>query len=211
MVLGMPTKFQRRKALETLPTDLYSSFQGIIRRIRECSSESQVELGIRVLMWLHLAYRPLNLAELQHALAVEKGHTVLEEDNIPSQKRLLDCCLGLVVVDDETLTVRFVHYTLEEYFRKYTSEEFPNGYSSIAETCLTYLNFCELRQHCTDLQSLAEKMNKYVFLEYTALYWGTYVKQQSSDNVKKLAKMVVDHEIGRPPCAVQALYWMLED
>ena len=106
------------------------------------------------------------------------------------------------MVDDETLTVRFVHYTLEEYFRKYTREEFPNGYSSIAETCLTYLNFGELRQHCTDEDTLGKKMNKYVFLNYAALYWGTYVMQQSNDNLIKLAKMIVDHENTGP---VQAL------
>ena len=86
MVLGMPTKFKRRKALETLPTDLYNSFQGIITRIRECPNASQAELGMQVLMWLHFAYRPLKLAELQHALAVEKNHTEFDADYIPHEK-----------------------------------------------------------------------------------------------------------------------------
>ncbi|RPB18343.1 hypothetical protein L211DRAFT_875729, partial [Terfezia boudieri ATCC MYA-4762] len=36
MVLGMTTKAKRRKALESLPTDLYDSFKGVITRIREC-------------------------------------------------------------------------------------------------------------------------------------------------------------------------------
>ena len=128
MVLEMPTKSKRRKALEILPTDLYHSFKDIITRIRECPSASQAELGIQVLMWLHFARRPLKLVELQHALAVESSHTEFDADNIPPQKALLDCCLGLVLIDEETSTVRFVHYTLEEYFQKYTREEFPDGY-----------------------------------------------------------------------------------
>ena len=135
MVLGMPTFSERRVALNALPTDLYDSFQGIITRIRRHPISSQAKLGIQVLMWLHFAYRPLMLKELQHALAVRKCHREFDMGYIPPRKALLDSCLGLVVVDEETMTVRFVHYTLEEYFRKYSKEEFPNGYCSIAETC----------------------------------------------------------------------------
>jgi len=211
MILGMPTKSKRRGSLETLPTDLYDSFQGVIAKIRECPSASQAELGMQVLMWLHFAYRPLKLAELQHALAVEKNHTEFDADNIPPRKALLDCCLGLVKVDKETSTVRFVHYTLEEYFHKYTTAEFTNWSTSIAETCLTYLNFGKLRQHCKDFSSLKENMNKYAFLSYAALYWGTYyVKHQCIDDLTRLANTILDHESKHPPCAIQALYWELD-
>ena len=210
MVLEMPTRSKRREALETLPTDLYDAFQGIITRIQECRRAGQAELGMRVLMWLHFAHQPLTLAELQHALAVEKNHAEFDAGNIPPQKALLDSCLGLVVVDEGTLSVRFVHYTLEEYFHKDSRAEFHHGYTYIAETCLTYLNFGQLKQHYTSPDSLEEKMNEYVFLKYAARHWGTYVKQQCNDNLMKLAKSIVDHEIERPPCAIQALYYELE-
>ena len=206
----MSTKAKRRRALETLPNNLYASFRSIITRIRECSNECQAELGIQVLMWIHLANRPLKLQELQHALAVEKDEMEFDPDNIPSRKALLDCCLGLVVVDEETSTARFVHYTLAEYFQKYTMQEFPNGCSSIAETCLTYLNFGELRQHSTNRDILDKNMKKYVFLNYAALFWGTYVKQQNNDGLSTLMKAIVDHESKRPPCAIQVLYYIIE-
>ena len=205
MILEMPTKAERREALVRLPTDLYNSFQGIITRIQGRPSAS-AELGMRILMWLHFAYRPLNLVELQHALAVRKGHMEFDSDYIPSQKALLDCCLGLVIVDEETLTVRFVHFTLEEYFRDNFRTEFPDGYSSIAETCLTYLTFGTLRRHCMNLESLEKMISNYPFLNYAAVYWGTYAKQQHSDSLTHLIKMLVEHESERPPCAIQALY-----
>ena len=204
MVLGMTTKSKRRKALETLPPDLYKSFTKVIARIRE-SSVDQAELGLKVLMWLHFARRPLKLVELQHALAVENSHTEFDADNIPSKKALLDCCLGLVVVDDETLTVRFVHYTLEEYFRDNANTEFPNGCIPIAETCLTYLNFGKLRQHCMDDRGLKENINKYALLNYATAYWGTYVKQQCSDSLMELVKIIA-HEFECSSCAMQAFY-----
>ena len=206
MVLEMPTRAKRREALEILPTDLYDAFQGIITRIQGCRRAGQAELGMRVLMWLHFAHRPLKLAELQHALAVEKRHTEFDASNIPPKKPLLDSCLGLVVVDEETSTVRFVHYTLQEYFRKDSRAEFPNGYTYIAETCLTYLNFGQVKQPCTSSQSFEEKMDEFKFLEYAACYWGTYVQQQCNDDLMKLVKLIVDHESECPPCALQALY-----
>ena len=43
---------------------------------------SQADLGMRVLMWLHFAYRPLKLVELQHALAVKKSHIEFGAGNI---------------------------------------------------------------------------------------------------------------------------------
>ena len=39
MVLGMTTKSKRRKALETLPNDLYLSFTKVIARIRDSSAD----------------------------------------------------------------------------------------------------------------------------------------------------------------------------
>ena len=212
MVLQMSTKYKRRRALETLPTTPNESYRSIITRIRECPNACQAELGMQVLMWLHFAHRPLKLEELQHALAVEKGCTAeFHTDNIPSLKALLDSCFGLVVLDNETTTVRFMHFTLEEYFRDNAKTEFPDGCSSIAETCLTYLNFGELREHCIDLDSLQEKMAKYAFLNYASLYWGTYyVEQQCSDSLKKLARMVVEHQSEHPPCSIQALYFDID-
>ena len=76
MVLEMPTISERREALGILPTDLYSSFEGIISRIRR-RPKASAELGMRVLMWLHFAYQPLKLVELQHALAVKNSHIVM--------------------------------------------------------------------------------------------------------------------------------------
>ena len=104
------------------------------------------------------------------------------------------------------MTIRFVHFTLKEYFGENATTQFPNGCSSIAETCLTYLNFGGLRQHCMDVHSLEEKSTTYAFLNYAALYWGTYVQQQCNDSLTELARTILEHESERPPCAIQALF-----
>ncbi|KAF8421774.1 hypothetical protein EV426DRAFT_188073 [Tirmania nivea] len=184
MVLEQTTIFKRRKVLTKLPTELHGTFKETIQRIQQ--SRGHAELGMKVLLWLHLAYRPLKLTELQHALAVEKDDIQFEVDNIPSRKIILDSCFGLVLIDEETMTVRFVHYSLKEYFQLQGSVHFPDGYSNIAETCLIYLNFPKIREHCKYSHELTKKFKDFPFLEYAACNWGTYAKHQLNENVMKL-------------------------
>ncbi|KAF8466889.1 hypothetical protein BDZ91DRAFT_618037, partial [Kalaharituber pfeilii] len=85
--------------------------------------------------WIYLAERPLKVTELCHALSIENEAETLDHDNIPSENTILECCCGLVTVDEETSTVRLVHFTLQEYFRSEHEKHFPAGHSTIARTC----------------------------------------------------------------------------
>ncbi|KAF8461541.1 hypothetical protein BDZ91DRAFT_663223, partial [Kalaharituber pfeilii] len=137
MILAKLTITKRRSALSNLPLSLYAAYNKTIERMRE--SQDQDDLGMKVLMWIYLAKRALKVIELQHALSVEDGAELLDPDNFPPKITLLHCCCGLVTVDNETSTVRLVHYTLQEYLHSYEKEYFPDGHSLIARTCLTYL------------------------------------------------------------------------
>ena len=209
MVLEFPTKTKRRNALKTLPPDLYETFEAVITRIKELPS-GRANLGVQVLMWLHLAYRPFQLEELQHALSVETGQTEFDPDNIPSQKMLLDSCLGLVIHDEETGTIRFVHYTLEEYFRRSGDRNFPDGCSRAAEICLTYINFGELATHCETMYELRQKVKDFAFLKYAAVNWGHYVARilGCSDTVRQLAFKTLEHT-GKTLCPLQVMCSLL--
>jgi len=169
MVLEQPTMAKRRNALTSQLNDAYT---WMVDRIRNSSSLS--DLGMRVLMWLHLATRPLGLIEIQHALAVELGDIELDEEAIPSKKRLLDCCLGLVLVDEETSTVQLVHYTLEEYFQMHSNIIFPHSHSTVAEICLTYLSLGGLNIECETHIDMMQQLGGFPFLEYAAYNWGGY-------------------------------------
>ena len=211
MVLEQPTMAKRRRALATLPSQLNDAYGHMVDQIQNSGTLS--DLGMRVLMWLHLAKRPLKVAELQHGLAVERGDNALDEEAIPAQKRLLDCCLGLVLVDEETLTIRLVHYTLEEYFRKHSSTIFPQGHSTAAEICLTYLNFSELSVECKTNVDMKQQLQKFPFLEYASFNWGYYtaLAQGHSDvdieGLRALAMKVLLGKSKQPPhIALQLLY-----
>jgi chemotaxis receptor (MCP) glutamine deamidase CheD len=69
-----------------------------------------------LLRWIFLAKEPLTIEELCHALAVEPGDADLDWDNFVDAQFLLECCLGLVIVDESTSTVRLAHKSLQDYF-----------------------------------------------------------------------------------------------
>src|ERR1700759_1289491 len=79
MILQNRTLRKRRQALDELPEGLADSFTSTIDRIKQ-SERHTADVGLKVLMWLHIAYRPLKVNELQEALAVEPGDTELAMD-----------------------------------------------------------------------------------------------------------------------------------
>ena len=110
------------------------------------------------------------------------GTSDLDHENIPPQDTVLASCLGLVTVDEETSTVRLIHSTL----RKYLSLPgiLPNAHYTLAESCLTYLNYEQVKGLPANQISAIGDMP---FLEYSSFYWGSHAKIGLSDHAKSLA------------------------
>ena len=138
-ILQETTIHRRRQKLNTM-TDglgLGDAYGATLDRIKGQGGE-KARLGMATLMWISHAERPLKPDELCHALAVEIGSPNLNSDNVPSIGTLLACCQGLVAADKEASTIRLIHFTLQEYLRAHP--ELFGAHSTIAETCLSYLN-----------------------------------------------------------------------
>jgi len=167
---------------------LGDAYGATLDRIKGQGGE-KARLGMAALMWVSHAERPLEPNELLHALAIEIGSPDLNSDNIPSIGILLACCQGLIVIDKEASTVRLIHFTLQEYLRAHP-QLFGTAHSSIAETCLSYLNSQQVKAlsptSSPDLQNIP-------FLEYSSLYWGTHAKRDLSDRAKLLALKLFDN------------------
>ena len=145
--------------------------------------EEKATLAIAAFTWICHSERPLQVDELCHALAVEIGATDFDPKNIPSIGTLLDYCQGLIVVDSETSTVRFIHFTVQEYLCSYPGL-FSKSHSMLAETCLTYLN----SQHVKNLTRHPHlPPQSMLFLNYSSRYWGTHLNKDLSDHSIVLA------------------------
>jgi len=126
--------------------------------------------------------------EICHALAVQIGSNDLDCDNMPRISTILDCCQGLVTIEKGTSAVRLIHYTLQEYLRTHP-DLFHRAHSTMAETCLTYLNF----QHVKDLAAhLYPNPRSTPFLKYSSLYWGTHIRLELSDGARTFALELLD-------------------
>ena len=145
--------------------DLGDVYETTLRRIKAQDGE-KARLGMAVLMWISYSRRPLRVDEICHATAIRIGSNDLNSDDIPAISTLLDCCQGLVTVDKGASTVRLIHFTLKEYLCT-KPDLFDRAHSTMAETCLTYLNF----QHVKDLSaSPSSHPPNTRFLEYSSLY-----------------------------------------
>ena len=121
--------------------------------------------------------------ELCHALAVEMGSRDLDPNNIPVLRTLLSSCLGLVNVEASSSTVRLVHFTLQEHLLS-NSTLFPSPHSTIAEVCLTYLNFGWVRDRSWSTYPPPQTA---ALIKYASLYWGKHARMGMTEDVKILA------------------------
>ncbi|KAK0748225.1 hypothetical protein B0T21DRAFT_18803 [Apiosordaria backusii] len=133
-----------RRALKNLPKDLHETFSRILGKASAKAKGYQT----RVLEVLTTVYRPLTTEELREALSVMPGNCAWNPEQLISDiYAVLASCGSLVVVDEESLTVRIIHQSVV----KFLFGEFEDSAQSVitregaarsvAEIVITYLSF----------------------------------------------------------------------
>ncbi|KAH9229045.1 hypothetical protein K456DRAFT_1774516 [Colletotrichum gloeosporioides 23] len=139
--------------------------------------EDQEMLAKEALSWIVCARRPLKTLELQHALAVERGTTELDEDNITELEDIVSVCAGLITIDEESDIIRLVHYTTQEYFQRTTERWLPSAQHLIVESFMTYFSFNAFSVgSCHDDSYLESRLEEYPLYEYATLEWGHHAQ-----------------------------------
>ncbi|KAJ7483609.1 ankyrin repeat domain-containing protein [Mycena latifolia] len=168
-----------REALQHLPKDLQHTYDEAIERINHQTEEDK-QLGLLALTWVANAKRPLSVAELREALAIEPQSTFLDVNNLLDIDIILSVCAGLIIVDGTVSVVRLVHYTAQAYLDSIQSQAFPSAHTIIVSTCLTYLSFREF-EDLKDLFIFSAKRTHLIanhsFLQY-AQYCLMHAKGQ---------------------------------
>ena len=166
---------------------LSDAYTATLTRLKAQKGNKSI-LGLKVLLWVLFSERPLKTEEICHALGVELGSPDLDLENVPVLRTLLTSSLGLVTVETSSSTVRLVHFTLQEHLLS-DSTLFHSPHSTIAEVCLTYLNFQCIRDLWPTLRSPPAAMP---LLEYASYYWGHHTGKGMTENVKILALRLLD-------------------
>jgi len=218
-ILGEVTIRQRKKKLQemTQGNGLSDAYTATLTRMKAQKGNKSI-LGLKVLMWVLYSERPLRVEELCHALGVEVGSTDLDHENIPASRTLLASSLGLVTVEASSFTVRLVHFTLQEHLLS-DPTLFHSPHSTIAEVCLTYLNFrCVWDLPRTPFWLALETMPLVI---YASCYWAEHTRRGITENVKTLAlrllagfdkhcsaEMMISHQV-RNGSSPRGLSWDL--
>ena len=182
-ILSEATIHQRKQALGRMTNGLglQDAYSTTLNRIRQ-QGGSKARLGMEVLMWISRCERALKSEELCNALGVELGAEDINIRNVPSIRTVLGCTLGLVRMDENTSTLRLLHYTLQEYLGQHPTL-FVTAHSMMAEICLTYLNFRSIRESPPNLDRVVATP----FLEYATCFWGTHAAREVTESVNSLA------------------------
>ena len=165
----------------TAGVDLDSVYSQTLQQIKEQKGD-RPRLGMKVLMWVSHAKRPLRINELRHALAVDVEATDLDPEKIRLQDTILGSCLGLTMVDQKTSIVRLIHDTLQEYLSR--PRILCGVHKILGETCLAYLNYDQVKGLPANKVRGLEHMP---FLEYSSSYWAAHARIELSDRAKTLA------------------------
>jgi hypothetical protein len=185
-ILSNDTKSGVRRQLSNLSTSLNELYTATIRRIMAQPAHRQ-STAKKTLMWLSHAKRQLKVPQLLHALSIrpEDAAPTLDDDDILHPKTILDSCCGLVVIEPDSNTIKFNHFTVEEYLRShevhrlFTTDECE---LLISKTLLTYMRLPELEQgHLKSRPDFEKLLVGLPLLDYAAFNWGKHVRSIEGD------------------------------
>jgi hypothetical protein len=162
-----------------MPRALHDAFGIIIQRIKDQKLDTSKQ-AMEVIKWVFLVNENLSLKDLQHALAVEPDDKTLDKDNFVDDNFLLQSCLGLVIVDESTSTVRLVHKYLQDYLQDQYDKNLLSykGHKEIMHILVTYLAF----NYSKDLQHGIYDFSSYDLLEYATRNWVHHARKSEAEN-----------------------------
>ena len=142
---SMTTDEAIRQALADLPRDLSETFARILSRCGHLSPDKSHQKTILEL--ITVARRPLTAEELREALSVIPGDPTWNPSRLLNNiYGILACCGSLLILDEEEMTVRLVHKSVEQFL----IESKASGYldftvdaaqRTMRDIIVTYLNY----------------------------------------------------------------------
>ncbi|KAI1777143.1 ankyrin repeat protein [Hypoxylon cercidicola] len=189
VIIVLPTRGDIKLALDNLAkgqAGLDIAYRLTMERIQNQGKE-YYELAKQILAWIIYAIRPLDIWEIQHALATRPGMEAFDDDFVPSVKKILSVCAGIVTDDESNNTIRLFHYTAQEYLKHTESEWCPDAHSKLAIVCMTYVPF---RDPYTSSDT-------YPLYDYAILNWGNHARISSRLKLEDVLAFLEENAIPR--------------
>lgn len=175
-------KRQVYEALVTLPKgsdrSVYARvYSDAMARIRS-QDPGHAARAEEAISWIACARRPLNSLEFRHALAVDDNAQACEfgEDDLDDVDLIVSACAGLITEDEQSGTIRLVHYTAQKFFEQSWRGWMPNSEVTIALKCLKYLSLTPFMEGPSKSDTeMANRLAAYPLLAYAAKHWPDHL------------------------------------
>ena len=164
------------------PPEGYAGFyeRNMLRIIEESDNPRASKLAQRILEWVVHAHRPLSLAELRDALAVDLKKPGLRKAARPDKATILEVTAGMIVIDIDEKSVRLNHRTAQEYFDRTRDRWFATALADMTRVSLHYMSLGELAKPCEGIyedRDFDARKKAYPLLEYAYVYWGDHARE----------------------------------
>ena len=212
------TPMDVRLTLESLPKEneaLSIAYDQAMRRI-EAQKPGMRLIAQKALGWITYAKRLLSVDELRYAIAVQRGHSHFNEEDLSDIDDIVSACGGLITVDQgqDIDTVRLVHYTTQQFLIKTGGRYFPDALEVNAVCCLTYLLYNTFERgwwrssgdsNINHGRFIQERVLQHPLLCYAARYWAVHANECSAQSVMDLSLRFLrdDHKVSS---AAQVLF-----
>lgn len=176
---------------------------------------------MNVLMWATFAIRPLNVYEIQHAMAameLEDEDQGIDKDDLYPKDLLITICAGLVFIDEHNI-VRLAHFSIQQHLQEKMDELFPRAQATILKACVNYFSMSsflefepgdtaeDFQRHESEFHSL---LKEYHLLKYSCQHWTTHLGDEEDTLVNEIIDLVhnpssrnfllvMSHELFSPP------------
>lgn len=162
------------------PPEGYDGFyeRNMLRITEESENTRASTLARKSLEWVVYAHRPLSLAELRDALAVDLNKAGFRKAARHDKATILEVTAGMIMIDLDETHVRLNHRTAQEYFDKTRDRWFATASADMARVSLHYMSLGELTKPCEGVyedKDFDGRKKAYPLLEYAYIYWGAHV------------------------------------
>lgn len=156
VLCAMQTDRELKEATMNLPQGLTEIYERVLQSENDVAHSISPRYQERIFAFTTTAWRPLTLNEMREALNITVGDVTWDRSQLVTNiHSTLKCCRCLIVVDEEELTVRLVHPSVERYLLEtYTGPEGIGFAKSrthpiIADYMVTYLSYAAFQGELT--------------------------------------------------------------
>lgn len=197
----LPDNRERCLALESLPPDLKSTYERILKRVNETNIHVRA-LVQRTLRWLIVAKEKLAISALREALSMKDGTQRLDRDAVPDEFVLLRACSSLVRKSTPGQELELAHFTVKEFLLGIDCDSDFSAYRvdveesevELGKACLTYLTLQDFDSRLSwSREARSKRFQEYAFRHYAVKYSFLHVGGHLGDpDLLTLTQKLID-------------------